>query len=314
MSRSHRSTTPGTGRSALRNPVAAIAAGALLLLILTAILGPWLSPYSSDEINLLGAFAAPSREHWLGTDELGRDLLTRLMAGARVSLTVSGAAVGLAAFIGVLLGGLAAVRGRLVQGVILRLSDVMLSFPKILTAIVLVAMFGASMVSIVLALGISYVPRFLRLTWSSLLVVREQTYVEAARASGAGTIRILLRHMLPNILPALLVQVTLSLGFVILVESSLSYLGLGVQPPDASWGSMIDNSQLYVTQSPYAVIFPGLAILFTVLVLNFLGDELADSLDPRLRGHTGDTAPPRSRRSSNSDPRAEPRRVVPGGA
>jgi peptide/nickel transport system permease protein len=292
MSRSGRSTIAATIYAALRNPVAGTAAVFLLLVVLAAIFAPVLSPHPPEAVSLDDRLAAPSGTHWLGTDELGRDLLSRLMSGARVSLTVSVASVCLAAAVGVLLGGLAAVRGRLFQGIVMRLTDVMLSFPEILLAIVLMAVLGASLTNVVIAIGISYAPKFLRLTWSSLLVVREQTYVEAARSSGTGTMRILLRHMLPNILPVLLVQATLSLGFVILVESALSYLGLGVQPPQASWGSMINSSQLYLTQSPYAVIFPGLVIMLTVLALNFLGDALAEGLDPRLRGQTGEVARP----------------------
>lgn len=256
---------------------------------LSAIFASALAPYSQDENNLTGRFAAPSVEHWLGTDELGRDILSRLMFGAQVSLFVSITAVALAAIVGVVLGGIAAVGPAWLQSTILRLADILLGFPEILMAIVLMAILGPSILNVVLAVGIAYAPRFIRLTWSSLLVIREQTYVEAARAAGTGTAVILFRHMLPNILPVLLVQITLSLGNVVLVESALSFLGLGVQPPQASWGSMINSAQLYISQSPFPVLFPGLAIMITVLALNFLGDALAEAGDPRLRTRAGDS-------------------------
>jgi len=261
----------------------------LVVVVLASLLAPWIAPFPQEQTNLLNRFADPSRDHWLGTDELGRDLLSRLMYGGRVSLTVSLSAVALASVVGILLGGLAAVWHRAFQSVILRLADIMLGFPEILMAIVIMAILGPSVLNVILAVGIAYSPRFIRLTWSSLLVVREQTYVEAARCAGGSTVRILFRHMLPNILPILLVQITLSLGNVILVESALSFLGLGVQPPQASWGSMINSAQLYLSQSPYPVVFPGLAILLTVLGLNFVGDSLAEGLDPRLRRHAADS-------------------------
>lgn len=261
----------------------------LVIVVLASVLAPWIAPFPQERTDLINRFADPSREHWLGTDELGRDLLSRLMYGGRVSLTVSLSAVALASVVGILLGGLAAVWHRAFQSVILRLADILLGFPEILMAIVIMAILGPSVLNVILAVGIAYSPRFIRLTWSSLLVVREQTYVEAARCAGGSTLRILFRHMLPNILPILLVQVTLSLGNVILVESALSFLGLGVQPPQASWGSMINSAQLYLSQSPYPVIFPGLAILLTVLGLNFVGDSLAEGLDPRLRRQAADS-------------------------
>jgi peptide/nickel transport system permease protein len=261
----------------------------LVIVVLASVLAPWIAPFPQERTDLVNRFAGPSGDHWLGTDELGRDLLSRLMYGGRVSLTVSLSAVALASVVGILLGGLAAVWHRAFQSVILRLADIMLGFPEILMAIVIMAILGPSVLNVILAVGIAYSPRFIRLTWSSLLVVREQTYVEAARCAGGSTLRILFRHMLPNILPILLVQITLSLGNVILVESALSFLGLGVQPPQASWGSMINSAQLYLSQSPYPVIFPGLAILLTVLGLNFVGDSLAEGLDPRLRRQAADS-------------------------
>lgn len=261
----------------------------LVIVVLSAVFAGILAPYPQDQADLVKRFEAPSAQHWLGTDELGRDILSRLMYGAQVSLFVSVSAVALAMVVGIALGGIAAVGPSWVQTAILRFADVLLGFPEILMAIVLMAILGPSILNVVLAVGIAYAPRFIRLTWSSLLVVREQTYVEAARAAGTRTATILFRHMLPNILPVLLVQITLSLGHVVLVESALSFLGLGVQPPQASWGSMINSAQLYISQSPYPVLFPGLAIMLTVLALNFLGDALAEGGDPRLRTRAADS-------------------------
>lgn len=273
----------GALRALIVNPTALVGAVILLVVVVSAVAAPLIAPYGPEEIDLDAKLAGPSSGHWFGTDELGRDTLTRLMYGARVSLAVSATSVLVAMLVGVALGGLAAVWSRWFQTAVLRLTDVVLSFPEVLLAIVLIAVLGPSMVNVVIAIAVAYAPRFLRLTWSSLLVVREQTYVEAAQAAGTGTVRTLARHMIPNVMPVILVQVTLSLGYAILVESMLSFLGLGVQPPQASWGSMINNSQLYITQSAWATIFPGVAILLTVLALNFLGDHLAERLDPRLR-------------------------------
>lgn len=293
MIRQRTRTAAGALRALIASPTALVGAVILVVVIGCAIAAPLLMPYGPEEIDLEAKLAGPSGKHWLGTDELGRDTLTRLMYGARVSLAVSATSVLAAAVVGVVLGGLAAVWSRWFQTAVLRLTDIVLSFPEVLLAIVLIAVLGPSMVNVVIAIAVSYAPKFLRLTWSSLLVVREQTYVEAARAAGTGTVRNLSRHMIPNVMPVVLVQVTLSLGYAILVESTLSFLGLGVQPPQASWGSMINNSQLYITQSAWATIFPGLAILLTVLALNFLGDHLAERLDPRLRrGAAGGTAGP----------------------
>lgn len=286
------SSTAAVLRTVVRTPVALIGAVILLVVVVAAFGAPLLAPYPQEAIDMGSRLAGPSGSHLLGADELGRDTLSRLMYGARVSLLVAVASVLLAAVVGVVLGGLAAVWSKWFQTLVLRLTDILLAFPEVLVAILLMAIFGTSMVNVVIAIGAAYAPRFIRLTWSSLLVIREQTYVEAARGAGTSTLRILFRHMLPNIMPVLLVQATLSLGYVILVESALSFLGLGVQPPQASLGSMINSSQLYLTQSMYPVIFPGLVIMLTVLALNFVGDALAEGLDPRLRSQAGSTADP----------------------
>jgi peptide/nickel transport system permease protein len=276
-----------TTRTVLRSPTAAIGVVVLAVLVLATVTVSFWAPFPPDAIDINSQFASPSWHHLLGADELGRDTLTRLIYGGRVSLLVSVESVALATVVGVLLGGMAATWGGWVQTVVMRVTDVFLAFPEILLAIVLMAVMGPSQTNIVLGIGAAYVPRFIRLSWSALLVVREQTYVEAARASGTRRMRLLARHMIPNIMPVLLVQITLCLGWVILVESSLSYLGLGVQPPTASWGTMISAAQSYIQQSPYLVIFPGVAIMLTVLALNFVGDALSEALDPRFRSEAG---------------------------
>ena len=241
-----------------------------------------LIPY--HEYEQTGAFLdPPSGRHWLGTDELGRDMLSRIIYGARVSLQVSIGSVLLATPFSVAIGLVAGYTGGWVDNVISRLLDIGLAFPALLLALLVVAIRGTNLNSLTIALTVIYVPRFTRVIRSSVLSVGTIQYVEAARSYGCSELRIMIGHILPNVLSPIIVQATVNLAAAVLAEASLSFLGLGVQPPRSAWGSMLNAGKIYMEQYPHLTIFPGLAIAVTVLGFNFLGDGLRDALDPHLR-------------------------------
>ncbi len=225
----------------------------------------------------------PSRTYWFGTDEFGRDIYSRVVYGARIEFVISGLGVLIAMAIGIPVGLVAGYRGGWVDSVLMRLQDALLAFPSILFAILIVAARGASRQSIILTVGIIFIPRFARLVRASVLALKEEDFVTASRAIGASGARLLWRHILPNAMPAILVQVTLTMAVAVLVEAGLSYLGLGVQPPTATWGTMLKNAQSYPSQAPWYVLAPGICIFLLVLALNTFGDGLRDRLDPRVR-------------------------------
>lgn len=276
MSRIVRS--PDRKRRVGRGRLAALGVG---LLLAAALVGPWLAPASADEQLLERRLEGPSVGHPLGLDELGRDVLARLLSGARVSVLVGLAVVGVAGTIGTLLGAAAGALGGRWDALLMRTIDVFLAFPGILLAIALVAVLGPALRNVVIALvAIGWVG-YARLARGQTLQLREQEYVLAARAAGATPSRVLFRHLLPNVLPLMVVQASLALAGAILAEASLSFLGLGIQPPTPSWGAMINAGRSHLLDAPHVTLFPGLAILLSVLSLNFLGDELVDRLDPR---------------------------------
>ena len=266
-----------------RQPLSIFSALLVCVLILTAIFGPLLAPYDPNDIDMANRFAAPSLEHPFGTDDFGRDILSRIMVGARVSLMVGIIAVGLSATVGSALGLLAGYTGRLTDEIIMRAMDILFAFPAILLAIAIMAALGRGVGNAMIAIGIVYIPIFARITRGSVLSVREEVYIEAARSIGSTDGRIMTRHILPNILSPIIVEITLSLSFAILAEAALSFFGLGTQPPDPSWGRMLSEGRAYFQQSAWLAIFPGLAIMLTVLGFNLLGDGLRDALDPRLK-------------------------------
>lgn len=270
-------------RRMLRQPLAIVSGTIVLLLIFTALFGPMLAPYGPNEINMANTFAPPSLNHPFGTDDFGRDVLSRILVGARVSLQVGLIAVSLSATAGTLLGLVAGYTGRLVDEIIMRAMDILFAFPAILLAIAIMAALGKGIGNAMIAIGIVYVPIFARIARGAVLTIREEEFVEAARAVGSTDLRIMFRHILPNTLSPLIVETTLSLSFAILAEAALSYFGLGTQPPDASWGRMLSEGRAYFRQSIWLGIFPGLAIMLTVLGFNLLGDNLRDALDPRLK-------------------------------
>jgi peptide/nickel transport system permease protein len=261
-------------------------AGAAIVCVtmLAALLGPAIAGIDPAFQDLPLRLEGPSAAHWFGLDELGRDILARLLAGARISLLVGAVVVGISAAVGTLLGSIAGYYGGVVDDVVSRVSDILMAFPGLLLAIAVVAVLGPSLTNVVAALTLIGWVGYARLVRGQVLRVRELEYVQAARALGAATPRILARHIVPAALPALIVQATLGMGGAILAEASLSFLGLGVQPPTPSWGTMLNYGRSHLLDAPHLTIFPGLAIAVLVLGFNFLGDGLRDALDPTVAG------------------------------
>ncbi|MBI4277727.1 MAG: ABC transporter permease [Armatimonadetes bacterium] len=248
-----------------------------------AALAPVLAPYDPYQVNMPRKLETPGRAHWLGTDEVGRDVLSRLLYGARISMTVGLVATGIGLTSGVLTGVCAGYFRRL-DNVIMRVVDVFMAIPSILLALTFVAALGPGLYNVMVAVGIGALPAFARLTRSSVLSLREMEFVQAARAAGATDLYIIFRHILRNALPPLLIYGSLHMAGSILSASILSFLGLGVQPPAAEWGAMVSGGRAYLRQAPLLSTFPSLAIFFVVMSFNLLGDGLRDILDPRLRG------------------------------
>jgi peptide/nickel transport system permease protein len=269
-------------RRAVRARLAPFGAAVVLIAVVTAIAAPWLSPYDPLKQNLGNALASPGRTHLLGTDNVGRDVLSRVIWGTRISLLAGVVSVTLAMLAGSLLGLLAGYAGGRVDGVLMRLMDAVLSFPPLVLALALGAVLGAGLTGVLIALGVVYTPTFARLMRGQVLTITARDYVDAARALGAPGWRIASRHVVPNAAAAIVVQASLSVAFAILAEASLSFLGLGIQPPHASWGSMINAGRGYLQQAPWIVFGPGAALFVTVVGLNFVGDAVRDALDPRL--------------------------------
>jgi len=255
----------------------------LLLAVTVALLAPMISPYDPLKQDLGHTLARPDRAHLMGTDNVGRDVLSRMIWGTRVSLLAGFGSVALAMVAGGILGLLAGYTGGHTDGFLMRLMDAVLSFPPLVLALALGAVLGAGLGGVVIALGVVYTPTFARLMRGQVLTITTREYVEAARALGAPGWRVAWHHVLPNAATPIVIQASLSVAFAILAEASLSFLGLGVQPPGASWGSMINAGRGYLQQAPWIVFWPGTALFVTVVGLNFVGDAVRDALDPRLR-------------------------------
>ncbi|MDR2334944.1 MAG: ABC transporter permease [Burkholderiaceae bacterium] len=275
-------SAPGFWQRALRNHSFVLGGVLTLLLLAMAALSFAWTPYSAYTVEMDSALQPASATHWLGTDAYGRDVLTLLLVGARSSITVGVIAVGIGLLIGGALGLLAAARRGWVEELVMRIADFTFAFPALLLAIMLTAVYGASIRNAIIAIGIFYIPTFARVTRASARQIWSRDYILAARACGKGPIRITLEHVLPNILPALIVQATIQFALAILAEAALSYLGLGTQAPEPSWGRMLAEAQTLMFQSPLLSVWPGVAIALAVLGLNLLGDGLRDVLDPRL--------------------------------
>ncbi len=272
----------------LRDPVVCVATLFLLAVLLCAVFAPLLAPYGPNEINPFATLQSPSPQHLLGTDENGRDVLSRVIFGSRISLSVGFISVGIAVVVGVPLGLVAGYAGRFTDSLIMRLMDAILAFPALILALAIVAMLGQGINQIMIAIGITSIPVFARLVRAQTLSLKTQDFAIAARAMGAPARRILLRHVLPNTLAPVIVQASLGMAFAILAEAGLSFLGVGIKPPTATWGGMLQKALQATHHAPTLAIFPGVAIFLTVLALNLVGDALRDALDPRLRGRTQD--------------------------
>ena len=270
-------------RMAANNKLAVFSAILILLFLILAVLAPVITPYSFDEQDLLARLAAPSAKHLLGTDELGRDVFTRLLYGARVSMAVGIIPTVVSMLIGVMLGMVSGYVGGLVDSVIMRLADVVLSFPSLLLAMVIMYTLGDGITSIFIALAVTNWASVARVVRSETLSLREAESVEAARSMGVKDFVIIMRHILPNCIPSLIVMFTLNVPSAILSESSLSFLGIGVQLPNSSWGLMVNMGRTYLYNAPWISLAPSAAIMLVVLAFNFLGDGLRDVLDPHLK-------------------------------
>lgn len=255
----------------------------VLFYIFVSIFGPMLSPYDPNESNFDESLIPPSKQHWFGTDLHGRDVLSRVIVGARTSFTISISAVAIAVFIGILLGSISGYVGGWVDELIMRFLDIFMAFPEILLAIAIVAILGPGKINIVIAIAVFSFPSFARITRATVMSVKNNEYVEAAKAIGESGWSILTRYILPNALSPVIVQATLRMGTAILTISSLGFLGLGVKAPEAEWGTDLALARSYLEFAPWLSIFPGIAIVFVVLGFNFFGDALNDALNPRLK-------------------------------
>ncbi|VEG56465.1 dipeptide/oligopeptide/nickel ABC transporter permease [Mycolicibacterium aurum] len=266
-----------------RNPVTLLSTLVLILVAVVAVSATWIAPYGINDVDVPNALQPPGGAHWFGTDELGRDVLSRVLVAIQASMRIAVVSVTFAVVVGVAVGVVAGYRGGWLDTALMRVVDVMFAFPVLLLALAVVAILGPGVTTTMLAIGIVYTPIFARVSRASTLGVRTEPYVSASRAMGTGDVYILRRHILPNIAGPLIVQTSLSLAFAILSEAALSFLGLGIQPPEPSLGRMIFDSQGFVTMAWWMAVFPGAAIFVIVLAFNLFGDGLRDVLDPKHR-------------------------------
>jgi len=274
--------------AALSNPLAAIGVALVILFVIFAIFAPWIAPQDPSAIDLPARLASASRAHWFGTDELGRDILSRVIYGARISMLVGSCVVLTSLLVGLIIGSIAGYYGGAVDRFVnVVLMNAFLSFPGILIAIAFVAFRGPGILNLVIALSLGGWVGYARLVRGQVLATREREFVEAARALGASDLRIIVRHILPNIIQPVIVQAAIGMAGAILAEATMSFLGLGVPPPTASWGAMLNDGRAHLFDAPHLVLFPALAVMLAVLSFNFIGDALRDYLDPRSRMEAG---------------------------
>jgi len=279
----HRSRLRTTAETVLRNRLAVFGLVILVLLVLVALAAPLIAPYTINQVDVANRLQGPSSQHWFGTDELGRDVFSRVIIASRVSLQVGFVSVGIALGLGVPVGLIAGYYGGRIDSILMRLMDILFSIPAIVLAIAILAALGPDIVNAMIAIGVVYTPIFARITRGSVLTLRDAVFVQAARSIGASDLRIIGNHVFPNVIAPIIVQTSLSLAFAILAEAALSFLGLGVQPPNPAWGRMLSEGRAFFQQAPWMAIFPGLAIFATVFAFNALGDGLRDALDPQQR-------------------------------
>ena len=267
----------------MKNKLAMFGLFVLCVLVFTAIFADQIAPYSYDEMDFLNAYQPPCKGHIFGTDEFGRDIFSRVVYGSRISLKVGFIAVSIAVVAGGLLGAVAGYYGGWTDNLIMRAMDVIMSIPATLLAISIAAALGAGLTNLMIATGIASIPTYARIVRASVLGIKEQEFVEAAKAVGTRDFTILCKHILPNCLAPIIVQATLGVAFAILTAAGLSFIGLGIEPPTPEWGAMLSNARTYIRDYSYMCLFPGLAIAITIFSLNVLGDGLRDALDPKLR-------------------------------
>lgn len=276
-----------TAGKVLLTPKGGIAGTYLFVLVLVALLAPWITPYPYDAQELSIASQAPSLSHWLGTDEFGRDVLSRIMYGARTSLSVSFTAIGVSVFVGMMLGAAAGYFGGMFDRGVTAAVDLSWSFPEILVALILVAIIGPGLSATMLAIGIAYLAQFTRLTRSQILALKNETYIEATLNLGAGHAHVIFRHLMPNALAPVIICGMLATGDAIILEATLGFFGLGAQPPVPSWGAMMSAGSALIFKAPWVIIFPGLAVAVTVIMINLFGDALIRALDIRAKLREG---------------------------
>lgn len=269
-------------RKFFNNKIAVIGGLIVLFYFLVALFAPFLAPYDPFEIQLEQKLQSPSWEHWMGTDDKGRDILSRIIYGSRLSIGIGLAAVAFGAFFGIIMGLIAGYYGGWVDSVISRILDIMLAFPGILLALAIISALGPSLINVMVAVGVFSVPLFARIARGSTMEVRNLEYIDAVRSLGASDINIIFRHIFPNILSPLIIQGTLRLATAILSAAGLSFLGLGAQPPSPEWGTMLSSGRDFLFTAPYVAIFPGITIALLVMGFNLFGDGLRDALDPRM--------------------------------
>lgn len=278
-----KSRTAETWRQLKKNKIAMISLCVLVLIMLVALLAPVLAPYSYEETDKKHALEGSSREHPLGTDRLGRDVLSRLLYGARQSLQMGVIAILISALVGIFIGAIAGYFGGWLDNLLMRFLDIYQSIPMMLLCITFAAVLGPTLRNAIIAIGISMVPGFARMMRASILVVRDVEYIEAARMCNAGNARIILTHIIPNAISPIIVNITMSIGGAVLAGAGLSFIGLGVQSPIAEWGAMISDARNFLRANGALALYPGLCIMVTVLAFNLIGDGLRDALDPRLK-------------------------------
>lgn len=268
-----------------KNKLAMLGLAILVVMVALAVCADWIADYDTNVtgMNMAERLQTPSAKHWFGTDSYGRDVFARIIHGSRLSLSLSIFAMLAAVAIGSIIGAIAGYYGGRVDDVLMRLMDILLAIPPMLMSISIVAALGHSMVNLMIALSLAYIPVFARVIRSSILTVKGQEFIEAAKACGTSNARIILRHIIPNAIGPIIIQATLAMGSTILIISSLSFMGMGIQPPQPEWGTMLYEGRDLIRTSPYLVIFPGIAIALAVLSLNLLGDGLRDALDPRMK-------------------------------
>lgn len=267
----------------LKNQAAVFGFIVIVLFVLCALFPEKIARYGYDEQNLSAQFLRPSAQHWFGTDDYGRDIFSRVVYGSRISLTIGLVSISFSCLLGVLIGCLAGYYSSLTDNVLMRIMDIMLAMPSILLAIAIVTAMGIGLKNLIIAIGISTIPQYARIVRASVLSIKEQEFVEAARCIGASDWRIITRHILPNCMAPIIVQATMNIAIAILSAASLSFIGLGITPPTPEWGAMLSAGRPYLRNHWFIVMFPGLAIMFSVFAFNLFGDGLRDALDPKLK-------------------------------